>query len=99
VLPTEPVVTERCVSCGATVPRIEGPIHRYMTSAPGCWAMFGELQARILSDPAAAPHRQFCADSFAVEHPGTPGPNAIQSVGGHLVSLLIATRRCARIVG
>jgi hypothetical protein len=69
------------------VPRIDGPIHRYMTSAPGCWAMFGELNARYLSDPAAVPYRKLCADAYAVQHPGTPGPQAIQSVALHLVSL------------
>ena len=80
--------TERCVGCGATVPRIEGPIHRYMTSAPGCWASFGEVCAHHLSDPEASRYRQLCADAYAVQHPGQPGPQATQSVGGHLVSLL-----------
>jgi Family of unknown function (DUF5946) len=79
--------TERCVGCGAIVPRIDGPIHRYMTSAPGCWAMFGELNAHYLSDPAAVAYRKLCADAYAVQHPGTSGPQAIQSVALHLVSL------------
>jgi Family of unknown function (DUF5946) len=79
--------TERCVGCGAAVPRIAGPIHRYMTSAPGCWALWGELNARLLSDPQTAAYRHLCVDSYAVQHPGSPGPQAIQSVAGHLVSL------------
>jgi len=79
--------TERCVGCGAEVPRITGPTHRYMASAPGCWAIFGELLARLLSDPSAEDLRRRCADAFAVQHPGTPGPQAIQSVAGHLMSL------------
>jgi len=83
--PTEPI--ERCIGCGAIVPRIDGPIHRYMTSAPGCWAQYGELCARNLSDPEASRYRQMCADTYAVQHPGRPGPQAVQSVGGHLVSL------------
>ena len=79
--------TEQCVGCGAIVPRMEGPIHPYMTSAPGCWAMHGELSARHLSDPTAVRYRQLCVDAYAVQHPGTPGPQAIQSVALHLVSL------------
>jgi hypothetical protein len=79
--------TERCVGCGATVPRITGPIHRYMISAPGCWALHGELSARLLGDPGAGRFRQLCVDAYAVQHPGTPSPQAIQSVAGHLISL------------
>ncbi len=81
------MATERCVGCGAVVPAIEGPVHRYMTSAPGCWAMFGELCARLLRDPLDTPGRQLCFDAYAVQHPGSRGPQAIQSVAGHLVSL------------
>jgi hypothetical protein len=80
--------TERCIGCGAIVPRIEGPIHRYMTSAPGCWAIHGDVSAHLLSNPSAGPYRQLCVDAYAVQHPGQSGPQAIQSVGGHLVSLL-----------
>jgi hypothetical protein len=79
--------TERCVGCGATVPLAAGPVHRYMTAAPGCWAMYGELLARLLSDPQDARHRQRCVDAYAVQHPGSPSPQAIQSVAGHLISL------------
>jgi hypothetical protein len=58
-----------------------------MTSAPGCWALYGELCALFLSDPDSSSYRQCCADAFAVQHPGTPEPRAIQSVAVHLVSL------------
>ncbi|MFI4971928.1 MAG: DUF5946 family protein [Hyphomicrobiales bacterium] len=78
---------ERCEGCGALVPRVEGPVHRYMTSAPGCWAMHGEISARLLSDRGAIGFRQLCVDAYAVQHPGTPNPQAIQSVAGHLMSL------------
>jgi uncharacterized protein DUF5946 len=80
--------TEECIGCGAVVPWITGPVHRYMTSAPGCWAMYGELAAHFFSDVGwGEEERQNCADTFAVQHSGTPGPQAIQSVGGHLVGL------------
>lgn len=80
--------TERCVGCGAIVPKIDGPIHKYMTSSPGCWAIHGEVSAHLLSEPSAGAYRQMCVDAYAVQHPGQPGPQAIQSVGGHLISLL-----------
>ena len=78
---------EKCIGCGAIVERIDGPVHRYMTSAPGCWALFGELCARVLRDPFDVPGRQLFFDTYAVQHPGTESPVATQSVGGHLVSL------------
>lgn len=77
----------RCVGCGAVVPATEGPTHRYMTSAPACWATYGELTAVLLSDPAATSYRQWCVDAFAVQHPGEPTEQAIQSVAAHLLSL------------
>lgn len=80
--------TERCIGCGAIVPIVDGPIHRYMTSAPGCWAAYGEVAAHFLTDTAAGAYRQLCVDAYAVQHPGQPGPQATQSVGVHLVSLL-----------
>lgn len=79
--------TEPCVGCGALVPRIEGPVHPYMLSAPGCWAAFGVIVARTQSEPTTSEVRQYCADAFAVQHPGTDNRRAVQSVGGHLVSL------------
>ena len=78
---------ERCVGCGAIVPRIAGPTHRYMTAAPGCWAMHGQLLARLLGGPATEGLRQLCADTYAVQHPGGRDPQAVQSVAGHLISL------------
>ena len=75
------------MGCGAEVPRIDGPTHRYMLSAPGCWALFGELLAGMYGAGSAQNLRRRCADAFAVQHPGTPGPQAIQSVAGHLMSL------------
>ena len=80
--------TEQCVGCGALVPRIDGPIHPYMTSAPGCWAIFGEVNARYLAHQSQAVYRQLCADTFAVQHPGTETVRqAVQSVCVHLISL------------
>jgi len=49
--------------------------------------MFGELNALLLTNPAANQYRQWCVDAYAVQHPGAPSNQTIQSVAGHLVSL------------
>lgn len=85
IWPMDPTV--RCVGCGAWVPATDGPTHRYMLSAPACWATYGELTAVLLSDPSATSYRQLCVDAFAVQHPGEPNEQAIQSVAAHLLSL------------
>jgi hypothetical protein len=58
-----------------------------MLSAPACWATYGELNAELLSDPHAVSYRQWCVDAYAVQHPGEPNDQAIQSVAAHLLSL------------
>ena len=80
-------MTEACVGCGAAVETIEGPVHRYMTASPGCWARYGELLAVLSAYPALQVARQCCVDAYAAQHPGTDTPQAIQSVALHLVSL------------
>jgi hypothetical protein len=51
--------------------------------------VYGEVLAREYSDPAyAVAHRQ-TVDAFAVQHPGRPSPQSIQSVGVHLVRLCL----------
>jgi hypothetical protein len=32
-----------CFSCNAEVPDIDGVVHRYMDSSPGCWKLFGQI--------------------------------------------------------
>ena len=80
-------MTEACVGCGAVVEVMDGPIHRYMTSAPGCWARYGELLGVLAIQPTLMAARQLCVDAYAVQHPGTPNPQAIQSVALHLCNL------------
>ena len=82
---------ERCVGCGAEVRAIDGPTHRYMTAAPACWQRYGELLSVLYVQPTDQPKYQaaliMCVDTYAVQHPGTPNPQAIQSVGVHLLNL------------
>lgn len=80
-------MTESCVGCGATVEKLDGPIHRYMTSAPACWARYGELLGGLAVEPRAQVTRIMCVDAYAAQHPGTPNPQAIQSVAVHLINM------------
>ena len=78
-----------CFGCGGLFPDIEGPTHFYAESSPGCWAAYGEVLAREYSYPAYGRLHRLTVDTYAVQHPGRPGPQAIQSVAGHLISLYL----------
>jgi Family of unknown function (DUF5946) len=78
---------EQCIGCGAEVLAMDGPIHRYMTSAPGCWQRYGELLNVLYTQPMQQATLIMCVDTYAVQHPGTPNPQAIQSVAVHLLNL------------
>lgn len=94
---------EPCPGCGALLPRVDGPTHRYIGASPACWAIYSALLAggtpgvEILTPPPlpttpAALLPEFAAgellvDAYAAQHPGEPSPQAIQSVAVHLLAL------------
>lgn len=80
-------VAAPCPGCGARLPDVGGPTHRYMLSSPGCWACYGEVLAREYQDPAWGRRHRLTVDAYAVQHPGEPTPQSVQSVALHLVSL------------
>ncbi len=77
----------RCFACGAAVPAIEGPTHRYMASSPGCWAIYGGILALEYSNALYAKNHRLTVDAYAVQHPGEPSRQAIRSVCMHLCTL------------
>lgn len=85
--------TEPCFSCGADVPRTDGPTHRYMLSSPGCWAVYGEVLAREYADATYMKNHRLTVDAYAVQHPGKPVRAAIRSVCLHLCSLCAVLER------
>jgi len=88
---SERLATEiACVGCAGRVPDIDGPIHRYMTAAPGCWRAYTELMAGGLPPSPAA---GLVVDAYAVTHPGVPGPQSTPSVWIHLVTLCFELER------
>ena len=78
-----------CFSCKGLYPDIEGPVHRYMSSSAGCWAIYGEILAREYSDPTYFEVHRLTVDAYAVQHPGSTNRQSIQSVGVHLVRLCL----------
>ena len=84
-----PEELSRCVGCGGPFPASAGPVHRYMESSPGCWAVYGEVLAREYGDAAYFSVHRLTVDAYATQHPGQPSPQSIQSVAIHLVSLCL----------
>lgn len=78
---------ETCIGCGALVPMSDGPVHAYLGASAGCWAIFGEVMAREYSDFRYAKVHHLSVDAYALQHPGTPQPQTIQSAAVHLISL------------
>jgi hypothetical protein len=76
-----------CVGCGVELEEFDGPQHPYMESSAACWAMYGEVLAREYSDPACMQVHRLTVDSYAIQHPGRPSPQAVQSIALHLISL------------
>jgi Family of unknown function (DUF5946) len=83
-----------CFGCGGSVPDIDGPSHRYMLAAPGYWAAYTGMLGGGLRAPAGSAgdrvHPALTVDAYAVQHPGAPNPQAIQSVWVHLIKLHLA---------
>jgi len=79
----------KCFSCGGEFPDIDGPVHRYMESSAGCWAVYGEVLAREYSDPSFFEVHRLTVDAYAVQHPGSKDRQSIQSVGVHLIRLCL----------
>lgn len=75
--------------CKGLFPRLEGPTHEYMQSTPGCWASYGRVLAREYEDRSLFAVHRLSVDSYAVQHPGVPSRQSIQSVGVHLVRLCL----------
>ena len=77
-----------CRGCGAEVPDVDGPVHKYVPLSPGCWQTLGEMQAdeaRRFGYPSA--HR-VVVDAYMAQHAGDGSDGRDrQSVFVHLVGL------------
>ena len=84
------VTTVPCAGCGGAFADVDGPVHRYMTSSPGCWRGFGEILAADYTTPERMAFHQVVVDAYAAQHPGSGAlPQQVQSVGLHLMTLCL----------
>jgi hypothetical protein len=77
-----------CYGCGALVDNIAGKPHKYIGAVQGCWNLYGQVLAKEYYEynyPVNT-HR-LTTDTYAVQHPGQPCRQAIQSVNVHLAGL------------
>jgi len=82
-----PVGQVRCYGCGALVPDVTWPSHRYVGASPGCWAIYAEVAGGGLLPPLPIPYGALVVDAYMAQHPGVPGPQSTQSVWVHLIAL------------
>ena len=84
----ENIEKTKCYGCGALVENTVGQPHKYIGAAQGCWDLYGEILAKEYGEynyPKDT-HR-LTVDTYAIQHPGQPGRQSIQSVNVHLISL------------
>ena len=77
-----------CIWCKGDFDDIEGPVHEYMESTPGCWAAYSKLLSIEYENYTLYRdiHR-LTVDTYGVQHPGQPSRKSIQSVWGHLIAM------------
>lgn len=68
---------QQCMWCKGMFPTLNGPVHKYMESTPGCWATFGRVLAREYEDQRLFGVHRLTVDSYAVQHPGVPNRQSI----------------------
>jgi hypothetical protein len=83
----EPGGQVRCYGCGALVPDVTWPSHRYVGASPGCWAIYAEVAGGGLLPPLQTPYGALVVDAYMAQHPGVPGPQSTRSVWVHLIAL------------
>ena len=80
----------KCIGCGTLVEDLAAKPHRYIGASQGCWNLYGEVLAKEYGEynyPQLT-HR-LTVDTYAIQHPGEPIRQAIQSVNVHLISLYL----------
>ena len=77
----------RCPGCGAVLPAVDGPTHRYIEASPACWAMYTVLAGGGDPPLAPSPWNLLIVDAYAAQHPGQPSAQSIRSVAIHLAVL------------
>ena len=70
------------------MPNIDGPVHKYVPSSPGCWKAFGEVQADEAQRFRYPSAHRVVVDAYMAQHPGDGSERRDrQSVFVHLLGL------------
>ena len=78
----------KCYGCKALVEDIPGTAHKYIGANQGCWNLYTEVLAKQYSEFNYPEDTQrLTVDTYAIQHPGVPSKQSIQSVNIHLISL------------
>jgi hypothetical protein len=89
----EPRLTT-CRECGAQVVDVRTPVHAYVPSAPGCWQLFGEVQADEMQRFGYPAAHRLVVDAYMAQHPGDGADRrARQSTCVHLIGLCAVIER------
>lgn len=71
-----------------------GPVHRYVPGAPGCWQLFGQIQADEALRFGYPPLHRVVVDACMAPHPGDGRDRRDrQSVFAHLAGLYASIER------
>lgn len=62
--------SKACPQCRAVVPDIDGPVHAYVPTSPGCWITFGQPQADEMQRFRYPPAHRHVVDAYMAQHPG-----------------------------
>jgi hypothetical protein len=84
-----------CPGCGLVLPVRVGPTHAYVGASPACWSLYGQLPTAFGMTAVGAIIGRLALDSYAVQHPGTPGRRSVQSVAVHAMGLCVLLERGA----
>ncbi len=81
-----------CPGCGAVLPSVSMPPHRYVNASAACWAAYGEVLAAEYSDQQIfGGCHELSVDAYIAQHPG--GGHPTRSVVVHLAGLHLALVR------
>lgn len=96
----------KCLGCGALVENSIGEAHKYIGAKQGCWDLYSEVLAKEFNEYKYFEHtNRLTVDTYAIQHPGLPGKQSIQSVNIHLISLYIVlvenlnSREATKMIG
>ena len=96
----------KCYGCGALVDNIAGQPHKYIGAAQGCWNLFCQILAKEFGEYKYPENtHRLTVDTYAIQHPGQPSRQSIQSVNLHLISLYcvlvkdLSGREATKIMG